>query len=252
MTAQAPHSGGRWRVAVPAAPHSQHAEREGSRHTLAVSDQEAAIAACAGQQLLGGGAAQIAVVPGGGRAAQGRPRPGAPGARRPARGGHDRTVPRAGRLSAARALLPAPWGPGRGQPQRRGPGLQRRAWGSAGLGVRLSAVQAASRAAQPPAPTWRERKVCSEAAGEELGRAEPGPLPRCRDRPCPPRLPGPSWGPPLCIPAGPDLYKPPEIILHPRIARSPLATLLPTEVQCLSPILLYPNTWGSRPPSLEN
>ena len=34
-------------------PHSQDAESKGSRHALAVSDQEAAIAACPGQQLLG-------------------------------------------------------------------------------------------------------------------------------------------------------------------------------------------------------
>lgn len=69
-------------------PHSQDTEREGSRHALAVSDQEAAIAACPGQQLLGGSAAQVAVVPGGGRAAQRAPGPRTPRARRPAGRGH--------------------------------------------------------------------------------------------------------------------------------------------------------------------
>lgn len=68
--------------------HSQDAEREGTRHALAVSDQEAAITACPGQQLLGSSAAQVSVVPGGGRAAQRAPRPGAPWARRPTRRGH--------------------------------------------------------------------------------------------------------------------------------------------------------------------
>lgn len=101
-----PHSGGRWRprsqalpTHTPGAPdraparrqpqrHSQDAEREGARHTLAVSDQEAAIAACPGQQFLGSGAAQVSVVPSRGRAAQRAPRPVASGAQRTASRGH--------------------------------------------------------------------------------------------------------------------------------------------------------------------
>lgn len=59
-------------------PYSQDAECEGPRHALAVSHQEAAIAARPSQQLLRCSSAQVAVIPGRGRAAQ-----RAPGARRP-------------------------------------------------------------------------------------------------------------------------------------------------------------------------
>lgn len=50
-------------------PYSQDAECEGPRHALAVSHQEAAIAARPSQQLLRSSAAQVTVIPGRGRAA---------------------------------------------------------------------------------------------------------------------------------------------------------------------------------------
>lgn len=50
-------------------PYSQDAECEGPRHALAISHQEAAIAARPSQELLRSSAAQVTVIPGWGRAA---------------------------------------------------------------------------------------------------------------------------------------------------------------------------------------
>lgn len=165
---RAPHSWGRWRPTVPGPPlaqgsrgrapahrepqpHSQDAKREGSRHALAVSDQEAAIAACPGQQLLRGSAAQVAVVPGGGRAAQSPPRARAPRGRRPARRSHDQCKAQSRPRPPPGAILSETLGAEAGG--RAGvPGLRIDGRTKLGNGAPRSAAQAGRFVAQPPPP----------------------------------------------------------------------------------------------------